>query len=1356
MRKFSALIILCTLVALLISAQVPARTGPAVQAASHASSVTVDVSFDGLFPSIVEANGAKAVRLEGCLAGFAPGYPDIPVYLLRVEIPLNARVESVEVVAGETMELDGTFDIAPTPVPLSTDSQGRVPRSVEPTFDEKEWYPISPAASKGEGFLRNHKIASVAVYPVAYRQTDGKLKFLRKATIIVHLAADVDGSIERKRTVARSEREFEENVLGRLVANPTKASGPRPSLASTEVKEPFAPSFRPSLDGSPVEYVIITNETMQPEFQRLADWKTKSGVAAVARTVSWVRQNYPEGCDLQETLRRFIKDAYSSWGTTYVLLAGDSDVIPPRYGWSTYTGGEEIPTDLYYQCLDGNWNGDGDYYFGEGWLGQSLPGDLSDLYPEVWIGRAPVNTLAEAQLFVNKTLGYLKNPPTNFVTNALFFAEVLFPKDFTPSGIQCDTVALDGASLAESALSFMPPSFRKVKLYENRLCFPGSFPETKQAVWDSLNVGYGVAEHVGHGYRNTLSVADATLVNGDIDLLTNGNRVGVLIAENCTSAAFDFNCIGERFILNPNGGSVCYVGSTRYDYPTTAWVFQDEFFRLLFQERMTNIGMAHALSKTPFIPLCATDDSYRWTQFVLILLGDPHMPVWLNEPGTLNVAYAPQMVAGEPYFDVTVTSQGSPVDSAVVCLLKVNEDYKVAYTDVSGLARVPFEPDTQGQFSVTVTKQDCLPFEGTATVVPPAAPYMRKYADSVDDDAVAPSFGNGDGKVDAGETVEFSLLIRNSGTAAAQGVHAVVRTNDSFLTFVDSSANYGNVNPNSSAFPDVPYLLEVSRSCPDQHDAICTIEIRDSADSVWTDVFLVRVRAAVLWHAGHTVVDTIGGGNGNGEIDPGEVIELPVTLRNVGSGYAGQVRAYLRTFDPNISITDSVAVFGDMPACSSRTGDTFVFTCTDYEDHHFYLAVVDTTGLNQVTHFELTIPATPYGLFAVGSSSSIKLRWDANPEPDLHGYNVYRSSSESGPYVRANDRVVERISYFIDDGLEPYSRYYYKAAAQDSSGNESPLCSPVSVTTNPPLHVNSPVELGEQLTPASPIVVDLDRNGDLEIIAASSRMYAFKHDGTEYIDGDNDVLTSGVFAPQGEKFSASPTVADLDRDGVTEVVAVDWNQRKVYVWNADGTLEAGWPQTVGINPWSTPAVGDIDGDSDLEIVVGNADGKVYAWHHNGVEVRDGDGNPSTLGVFAVTGSMWLYGSAAMADIDSDGIVEIIIGGRDGKLYAWNGDGTAVPKFPYVVGGYITSSPAVADIDDDMQPEIVFSAATYKVYAINLDSTSVPGWPKSGVVLNGDMQPSPAIGDIDGDSKLDVVAAGSNGYVYAWKGYNGQL
>src|SRR5262249_30758185 len=153
--------------------------------------------------------------------------------------------------------------------------------------------------------------------------------------------------------------------------------------------------------------------------------------------------------------------------------------------------------------------------YAQGFVDQTQPGDDADMMPEVYVGRAPVSTTTEAQTFVNKTLQYEKTPNGTYENRWLFFAEVLFPQPYNGGAID-----LDGAQLAEDVLTYtdMTPGLAVKRLYENYTdpsFRPGALSESKATVIPELNLGYGLALHVGHGFRNSMSVGDVTLVNAD-------------------------------------------------------------------------------------------------------------------------------------------------------------------------------------------------------------------------------------------------------------------------------------------------------------------------------------------------------------------------------------------------------------------------------------------------------------------------------------------------------------------------------------------------------------------------------------------------------------------------------------------------------------------------------------------------------------------------------------------------------------------------------------------------------------------------------------------------------------------------
>jgi len=81
-------------------------------------------------------------------------------------------------------------------------------------------------------------------------------------------------------------------------------------------------------------------------------------------------------------------------------------------------------------------------------------------------------------------------------------------------------------------------------------------------------------------------------------------------------------------------------------------------------------------------------------------------------------------------------------------------------------------------------------------------------------------------------------------------------------------------------------------------------------------------------------------------------------------------------------------------------------------------------------------PDVPGGLSSVTGDEEVMLTWYASTEPDLAGYRVYRSLTESGPYYEIGNT---NLDYFLDCGLANGQTYYYAISAFDLNGNESTL-----------------------------------------------------------------------------------------------------------------------------------------------------------------------------------------------------------------------------------------------------------------------------------------------------------------------------
>jgi len=1309
------------------------------------SAIEREFSFDPAQVRVVRADGALQVSIPGAMHEFRAGRPDLPWRSERIELPVGFRVRAVEVLSIDARPLaeGGRLASAIRPTP----GLGKLERT-EPDpalFSHRGFLPDAAAELGAQGFQRGANVALVNLSPVRWDPASGRLEALTRIRVRIVLEPTDARPLARERVVPQWESPGDAARPAALATRAAPAGGRR-------MAQPFQATQIPSLMGSPVEYLIITNEEMQAEFQRLADWKTESGVPAAVRTLTFIRQEYPGGADDAERIRSFIRDAYIRWGTKWVLLGGDTDVLPARFGYTAFYSGTTIATDLYYQCLDGNWNADGDYLYGEGYYSAAIPGDAADLMPDVYVGRAPCVTQAQAQLFVNKTLRYEKAPVTDYMKDILLFAEVLFPQDW----VYPDETILDGASLAEQVIPYLQanPNVRPVRLYENYTSpdwIPGSLPETRQAVLDSLRRGYNIAVHIGHGYRNVMHVGDGTLENSDAYTLTNGDRLINLYAINCTSNAIDFPSIGEAFLLSPTGGAVTNIGSTHFDFPSAGQVYEDEYFRLMFQDSVTAVGEAHALAKVPYIGYSIYDGVNRWTQMTLLMLGDPELRVFTNTPRALTVTHAATMSASDTAFTVHVEIDGAPLYGARVTAYKAGMDYGTFATDGAGNAALTFRPDSVGSFKLTVVAFDCVPYQATVNLTAASPPVLSAGTPAIDDDASGGTSGNSNGIVDAGETVDLMIPLRNNGGSSAPAVTGTLTTTDPEITIPGPSCSYGTLGAGGTASPSSGFRVQVLSDAGDQREVPFDLVLFDSNGRTYRTRFQLVIRGPELKHLSHSIVDQ--GGNSDGRPDVGETIIYYVKLRNIGTGGARGVTGKLRNHDGLATVLDSTVSWGNITSSQEVQGDALAFTL-DGAGARLELEVTDQEGTVTTQTVDLTIPGTPAGIVASGQATTIQLQWSRNTESDLMGYNCYRSLSANGPFTKVNPVPTDRIAVFSDAGLQPLTRYYYKIGAVDSSGNESALSPVTSTSTNPPLHTVFPVPMSRE-TPSSVAIDHVYSGYPVDIVAGAEVLYMLHPDGQAPVDADEAGSTHGDFSRRGTYFAAGPSIADLD-GGDPEIIGLSWgtepnpglpgDSMMVVVLDKFGQMKPGWPQPTLSSVWSSAACGDVDDDGSKELVFGSNGDKIYAFHADGTELIDGDADSSTVGVFRTVQAGYNFATPAIADLDRDGVNDIIYGSADGYLYAWHADTTNVPGFPVYTGGPITASPAVGYLDGpgDTQLDIVVGSTSESLFVFRADGSRRPGFPKWIKLSGTSKSPSPALADMNGDGYLDIVVASTGG------------
>ena len=548
---------------------------------------------------------------------------------------------------------------------------------------------------------------------------------------------------------------------------------------------PVRPAAAQLVPGPAEGYLILTTAALEAEFEPLAAWKRRLGMQATVKTIEALQAEYPAAADDAERMRLWIRDQYTGPGARWVLLGGTDALVPMRQAYTTFYGGQYVPTDLYFSCLDGSWNADGDGLWGEGFIDANNPGDDADLVPEVWVGRAPVSDAAQAHAFVVRTLQAALEPATPRPPRALLAAEVFFPLAWT----QGQFVTLDGAQWAEELLPRLTSGgFVSRRLYENYqepAYTAGSEPLGRLPFLDAFNAGHDLVLVFDAQTQTELSMGGSDVVTvPDIEELTNTvprSHVYLWGGEGPLGPA---SPIGPAFFQSPGGspgGAVTLVGVTQFAFPTALEYYADEYFRLLIDEDVRALGETLGRSRLPFIQFSAYDGVNRWTQMSLAMFGDPQLSpprraafdLALSAPATVNVGAG----GGIP---VHVTEDGVPRPGVVVTAYRDGEGIARAVTDAQGDAIVPFVAIAPGEVSLTA-RQDGSPAEVTSiqananTDAPVAAGTPRL-------DFAPPSPNPSSGQVAFRWTVPAEL----AGAAARLTIHdlsgRVVRTLDTGAT----------------------------------------------------------------------------------------------------------------------------------------------------------------------------------------------------------------------------------------------------------------------------------------------------------------------------------------------------------------------------------------------------------------------------------------------------------------------------------------------------------------------------------------------------------------------------------------------
>lgn len=348
------------------------------------------------------------------------------------------------------------------------------------------------------------------------------------------------------------------------------------------------------------EHVIITskalaNATADYTLKDLRDHRIAHGMSSTIITVEAITAAYP-GRDDAEKVRNFIIDAYRNGGTRYVLLGGDTNHVPFRL---MHTRGKKIASDLYFGCLDGDFDANANNLFGEG------PDDKCDYTYEVAVGRFSAENKAEMANAVYKTITAENTP-----RNASFLTKLI-------------NVNQKAAGVGDTAA--WPRVFKRGSR-ELSIGFYHDTPYNKNDFllrrMNSHNIGQFIWASHGEPHKLGNGIGfDAA--KG----LTNGDQFFFIHTIACLSGKFQTDCIAEHLATETrSGGMFAGIFNSVTSEATSSGIaryIHEAFPKVYYEDGITRLGDVRAALQYIHADIYKTDELAHHTTFHHNLFGDP-------------------------------------------------------------------------------------------------------------------------------------------------------------------------------------------------------------------------------------------------------------------------------------------------------------------------------------------------------------------------------------------------------------------------------------------------------------------------------------------------------------------------------------------------------------------------------------------------------------------------------------------------------------------------------------------------------------------------------------------------------------
>jgi len=629
--------------------------------------------------------------------------------------------------------------------------------------------------------------------------------------------------------------------------------------------------------------IVISYGGFMDAMRPYVDWKNQKGIRCDLYDVAEMGSN-------ADGIKNFIQAEYDvREDLVFVQLVGDNAQIPTF----SYAGGGADPS---YSLLEG-----------------------IDTYPELFVGRFSAENNSHVETQVERTINYERD----IVDGDWLHKGIGIASNQGPG----DDGETDDAHQDMIRQKLMDFTYTHVdQIYD-----PSG--TVSQAV-TAINEGRGIINYTGHG-SETCWGNGAALCNGDVNNLTNDYMLPFVSSVACVNGAYESTtCFAETWLRATNNstgaptGAIAHYASTINQYWSEPMRGQDHAVDLLVGwDYSTNqpLEQKNSLGGLWYNGSCNMMDNYGQSGIDMfmtwIIFGDASLQVRTDVPSDINVSHTGTLFIGADTYDVSI---GEP--DILVALSEEGVLLGSGFTDASGIVTIELEsaPSAPTELTLTASGFNKITTVDPVTVIAPEGPYVAFDSYLVND-----INGNNDGTVDFGETVGMYLTVSNVGVDDAYNVTAAISSQDQLVTITDNSVSFGNIAPDEMVESSDDFVFDVSNATEDGHIILFEVQVtgydNNNNELVWNANFTVVVEAPFLEFEGYALNGT---GN-NGTFDPGETVEIAVTIVNNGAEAGTDVQATLTDNSSYIIIDDGQSDFYTVPGSggsSSNIYNPFVVT----------------------------------------------------------------------------------------------------------------------------------------------------------------------------------------------------------------------------------------------------------------------------------------------------------------------------------------------------------------------------------------------------------------------------------------------